>query len=38
MVVRLNGGTNIMYFDDTFSPMDVYGGPLVDGKWISNAH
>jgi len=36
MVVRLNGGTNIMYFDDTFAPMDVYGGPLVDGKWFQN--
>ena len=21
-----------MYFDDTFAPMDVFGGPLFDGK------
>jgi len=34
LVLRLNGGTNVMYFDDTFAPMDVYGGPLVDGKWF----
>jgi len=32
MVVRLNGGANIMFFDDTFAPMDVFGGPLADGK------
>jgi len=36
MVIRLNGGTNVMYFDDTFAPMDIYGGPLVDGKWFEN--
>jgi len=38
LVLRLNGGTNIMYFDDTFAPMDIYGGPLVDGKWFENVH
>jgi len=32
MVIRLNGGNNIMYFDDTFAPMDIFGGPLADGK------
>jgi len=31
--VRMNGGRNRIYFDDTMAPMDVYGGPLEDGKF-----
>jgi len=34
MVLRLNGGMNQMFFDDTFAPMEVFGGPLPDGKCI----
>jgi len=34
VVLRLNGGRNQMYFDDTFAPMEVFGGPLVDGKYF----
>lgn len=29
--MRLNGGENQMYFDDTFATMDVFGGPEHDG-------
>jgi hypothetical protein len=31
--IRLNGGENEMYFDDTFAPMDVYGGSGVDREY-----
>jgi len=33
VVLRLNGGENQMYFDDTFASMEVFGGPLVDSKY-----
>jgi hypothetical protein len=40
IVLRLNGGENKMFIDDTFAPMDIFGGPLVDGKkrtfWQAN--
>ena len=33
MVVRLTDGLNEMYFDDTFTLMDVFGSPLKDSKY-----
>lgn len=33
LVMMLNDGENVMYFDDTFAPMEVYGGPQSDGEW-----
>jgi len=33
VVLRLNGGENQMFFDDTFASMEVFGGPLVDSKY-----
>jgi hypothetical protein len=32
MVLRLNDGENKMFIDDTFAPINVFGGPSVDGK------
>jgi len=34
IVLRLNEGKNVMYFDDTFAPMEVYGGPEDDGEIV----
>jgi hypothetical protein len=33
IVIHLNEGENEMHFDDTFAPMDVYGGSLDDGEY-----
>jgi hypothetical protein len=40
--IRLNEGENEMYFDDTFAPLDIFGGSSVDGKdplllWMPSA-
>jgi hypothetical protein len=31
-ILRLNGGNNEVYFDDTMSAFDVFGGPNQDGE------
>lgn len=34
IVLRLNGGDDVMYFDDTFAPINVFGGPGNDGTFV----